>query len=88
MARYLTTHTVACASRRRARQVALSLAARSTDDVHFVRLLVNLADGPLFGEFEAPGPEQLLGWLERQNLPCDAIRRVDSELTGLQARQG
>ncbi len=79
MPRYLTAHTMACMTRQGAQQLAASLPADA--EVRFLRFLVNMTEGKLFGEFEAPGREQLLAWFQSQKIHHDWVARVDLEAT-------
>ena len=80
MPRYLTSHTMACMTRQGAQQLAASLAAAG-GDVRFLRFLVNMTEGRLFGEFEAPGREPLLAWFASRKVHSDWVARVDFEAT-------
>lgn len=70
---------MACMTRQGAQQLATSLAADG--DVRFLRFLVNMTEGQLFGEFEAPGREQLLAWFGNKKVHYDWLARVDIEAT-------
>lgn len=50
-------------------------------DVQFLRLLVNMTEGKLFGEFQATGRDALLAWMGRKKLHHDWVSRVDIEAT-------
>ncbi len=83
MPRYLTAHTMACMTRQGAAELAASLApsAGRDGDVRFHRFLVNLTEGRLFGEFEAPGREPLRAWLESRKIHFEWMSRIDLEAT-------
>ena len=70
---------MACMTRQGAQQLAASLAGQG--DVRFLRFLVNMTEGRLFGEFEAPGREPLLAWLQSRSVHHDWVSRVDFEAT-------
>ena len=79
MPRYLTAHTMACMTRQGAQQLAASLAGAT--ELRFLRFLVDMTGGRLFGEFEARGREQLLAWFQARKIHCDSVARVDLEAT-------
>lgn len=79
MPRYLTAHTMACMTRQGAQQLAASLTGGS--EVRFLRFVVNMTEGQLFGEFEAPGREQLLAWFQGKKIHHDWLARLDIEVT-------
>lgn len=79
MARYLSSHSMACMTRQGAQQFAALLSGDG--DVRFLRLLVNMTDGKLFGEFEAPGREALVAWMEQRKIHYDWLARIDIEAT-------
>ncbi len=79
MPRYFTSHTMACMTRQDAQHLAAALAGEGP--VRFLRFLVNMTEGRLFGEFEAPGREAFLAWLEQKKLHHDWLFRVDLEAT-------
>ncbi len=70
---------MACMTRQDAQQVAVSLSGDGP--VRFLHFLVNMTDGKLFGEFEAPGREALLAWLAHKKIHHDWLCRVDLEAT-------
>ena len=79
MPRYLTSHTMACMTRQGAQQLAASLVGNGS--VEFLRFLVNMTEGKLFGEFEAPSREALVAWMEQKKIHYDWLARVDIEAT-------
>ncbi len=78
MPRYLTTHTMAGMTRQGAQQLAASL---TNGEVRFLRFLVNMTGGRLFGEFESPGRDQLENYLSQHKIHFDSLDRVDIEVT-------
>jgi len=79
MPRYLTAHTMACMTRQGAQQLGASLAGGA--EVRFLRFVVNMTEGKLFGEFEAPDRERLLAWFQSQKMHHDWVARLDIEVT-------
>ena len=79
MPRFLTCHTMACMTRRDVQQLATALS--HDGEISFLRFLANMTEGKLFGEFEAPGREALLAWMERKKIHHDWLARVDIEAT-------
>jgi len=79
MPRYLTSHAMACMTRQGAQQLAVSLPPNGA--VRFLRFLVNMTEGKLFGEFEAAGRETLVAWMEKNKIHHDWLIRVDLEVT-------
>lgn len=79
MARYLTSHSMACMTRQSLQQLVASLT--EDGEVRFLRFLANMTEGKLFGEFQAPGREALLAWMERKKVHHDWLARVDIEAT-------
>ncbi len=60
-------------------QLAASLAGAT--ELRFLRFLVDMTGGRLFGEFEALGREQLPAWFQVRRIHCDWVARVDLEAT-------
>ncbi len=79
MPRYLTAHSMACMTRQGAQQLAASLAG--APELRSLRFLVDRTEGRLFGEFDAPGREQLPAWFQVRKIHCDWVARVDLEAT-------
>lgn len=77
MPRYLSLHTLACLTR----QGAEELAARLVSAPGFTarRLLVNLTEGKLLVEYDAPDREAIAAWLEREKFHHDWLLRVELE---------
>lgn len=80
MARYISQHTLACLTR----QGADELARRLYDgtDVIARRVLVNMHEGKMLVEFEAPGREELERWLAARKFHFDWLLRIELEWTG------
>jgi hypothetical protein len=65
------------------RQGARELAERmrASTGVEFLRLLANMTDGELTGEFNAGSREALQRWLEQSGIHYETMSRVDFEAT-------
>ena len=79
MPRYLTSHNMACMTRQGARELAERL--RASTEVEFLRLVANMTEGQLIGEFNAASREVIEGWLTRSGIHYEWLRRVDFEAT-------
>ena len=78
MARYLSLHTLACLTRQGAEQLTERLT--SAEEVEAVGVQVNLLEGKMLVEFEAPDREVLEKWLRSRNFHYDWLLRVELEL--------
>lgn len=80
MARYISQHTLACLTR----QGADELARRFHDGtvVKARRILVNMQEGKMLVEFDAPGREELEKWLAAQRFHFDWLLRIEFESVG------
>ena len=77
MPRYLSQHTLACLTRQGAEELARRLhAARG---VSARRVLVNMQEGKMLVEFDAPGREQLEKWLAAEKFHFDWLLRIEFE---------
>jgi hypothetical protein len=77
MPRYLTSHNMACMTRQGARQLAEQM--RTATDVEFLRLLANMTEGQLIGEFNATSREAMEGWMKKSGIHYEWLRRIDFE---------
>jgi hypothetical protein len=77
VARYITQHTLACLTR----QGAEELTARLYGGAQVVarRVLLNMHEGKMLVEFDAPGREELEKWLALQKFHFDWLLRVEYE---------
>jgi len=80
MARYLSSHTLACLTR----QGADELARRLNGGMKVVvrRVLVNMHEGKMIVEFDAPTREDLEQWLAAESVHFDWLLRVELESMG------
>ncbi len=81
MPRYLTFHTLACLTRQGAAQLLDRI--RQAPGLGVARVLVNLQDGKMLVEWEAPEREPLERWLDAEKMHRDWLLRVE-----LEAREG
>ena len=81
MPRYLTFHTLACLTRQGAAQLVERF--RQAPEVRAVRVQVNLQDGKMLVEWEAPDRGPLENWLDGERMHRDWLMRVE-----LEARDG
>jgi len=77
MPRYISQHTLACLTRQGAEQLSRRLYA--TGEVSARRVLVNMHEGKMLVEFEAPGREELEKWLAAENFHFEWLLRVELE---------
>jgi hypothetical protein len=80
VARYISQHTLACLTR----QGADELARRMNDgkEIEARRVLVNMHEGKMLVEFDAPGREELEKWLAAQKFHFDWLLRIELESVG------
>jgi len=77
MARYLSQHTLACLTRQGAEELSKRL--QGGTDVAARRVLVNMHEGKMLVEFDAPGREALEEWLALQKFHFDWVLRIEYE---------
>jgi hypothetical protein len=77
MPRYLTLHTLACLTRQGASQLTQRLF--SSDAVKARRVQVNMMEGKMIVEFEAPDRDTLQAWLESERFHYEWLMRVEFE---------
>ncbi len=80
MARYISQHTLACLTRQGAEQLSQKL--RGGQEVAARRVLVNMQEGKMLVEFEAPDREALEKWLAKEKFHFDWLLRVELESDG------
>ena len=74
MARYLSFHSLACLTRQGAEQLALCLAAAS--GITARRIQVNMVEGKMLVEIEAPDRETLEAWFRAEGFHYDWVIRA------------
>jgi hypothetical protein len=77
MARYLSQHSLACLTRQGAEE--LSKRRHAGGDVSARRVLVNMHEGKMLVEFDAPGRDELESWLAAQKFHFDWLLRIELE---------
>jgi hypothetical protein len=80
MARYISQHTLACLTRQGADELVRRL--QHGAEVKVRRVLVNMHEGKMLVEFDAPGREELENWLATQKFHFNWLLRVEYESTG------
>jgi hypothetical protein len=80
MARYISQHTLACLTRQGADELARRL--QDAAEVKARRVLVNMQEGKMLVEFDAPGREELEKWLAAQKYHFDWLLRIEFESAG------
>ena len=80
MARYISQHTLACLTRQGADELARRL--HDGTEIKARRVLVNMHEGKMLVEFDAPGREELEQWLSAQKFHFDWLLRIELESLG------
>jgi hypothetical protein len=82
MAKYVSLHTLACLTRQGAEELAKRVFAASGASVAGRRVAVNLIEGKMLVEWEAPDRDQLEAWLATERFHCDWVLRIELESAG------
>ena len=77
MARFISLHTLACLTRQGAEELTARL--RGGTSVHARRIVVNLYEGKMLGEFEADNRETVEKWFQEQGMHFEWLMRVELE---------
>ena len=77
MARYISQHTLACLTRQGAEELTKRLQGAGTVTVR--RVLVNMHEGKMLIEFDAPAREDLEKWLAAGKFHFDWLLRIELE---------
>jgi hypothetical protein len=80
MAKYISQHTLACLTRQGADELAQRLHDGSS--IKALRVMVNMHEGKMLVEFEAPGRDELENWLGSQKFHFDWLLRIELESSG------
>jgi hypothetical protein len=75
MARYVSWHTLACMTRQGAEQLATRMASAS--DIVVRSMQVNLVEGKMLVELEAPDRETLEAWLKSEGFHYEWLMRIE-----------
>jgi hypothetical protein len=79
MPRYISQHTLACLTRQGAEELARRFL--SAKPVTARRVLVNMQEGKMVVEFEAPSREELERWLAAEKFHFDWLLRLEFEFS-------
>lgn len=79
MPRYLSQHTLACLTRQGAEELSRRL--QGGTEVIARRVLVNMQEGKMVVEFDAPSREELERWLAGAKMRFDWLLRIEYEST-------
>lgn len=79
MPRYLSQHTLACLTRQGANELARRLFASQPVRAH--RVVVNMQEGKMLVEFDAPTREDLEKHLAAEKFHFDWLLRIELETT-------
>lgn len=77
MPRYLSLHTLACLTRQGAAQ--LTERVFSATRIKARRVQVNMMEGKMLVEFEAPDRDTVRAWLQAEGFHYDWVMRVEFE---------
>ncbi len=77
MPRYISQHSLACMTRQGAEELSKRLHREGL--VSARRVLVNMHEGKMLVEFEAPGREELENWLGAEKFHFDWLLRIELE---------
>ena len=79
MPRYLSQHTLACLTRQGAEELSRKILAAKS--VTGRRVLVNMQEGKMLAEFDAPSREEMEKWLTTEKFHYDWLLRLEYETT-------
>ena len=79
MPRYISQHTLACLTRQGAEELSKRFHAQGGSQATARRVLVNMHEGKMLVEFDAPGREELEKWLASEKFHFDWILRLEFE---------
>jgi hypothetical protein len=77
MPRYISLHSLACLTRQGAEQLAIRLAAAT--GITAQRIQVNMVEGKMLVEIEAPDRETAEAWFRAEHFHYDWLMRVEWE---------
>lgn len=78
MPRYISQHSLACMTRQGADDLSKRL-HREAGAVSARRVLVNMHEGKMLVEFEAPGRDELERWLGAEKFHYEWLLRIELE---------
>jgi hypothetical protein len=82
MPRYLSQHTLACLTRQGAEQLSKKFFGAPASAVATRRVLVNMQEGKMLVELEAPSREELEKWFDLEKFHYDWLLRLEWESAG------
>jgi hypothetical protein len=77
MPRYLSQHTLACLTRQGAEDLSRRILGAKT--VTARRVVVNMQEGKMLAEFDAPSREEMEKWLTTERFHFDWLLRLEYE---------
>lgn len=77
MPRYLSQHTLACLTRQGAEDLSRRILGAKT--VTARRVTVNMQEGKMLAEFDAPSREEMEKWLTTERFHFDWLLRLEYE---------
>ena len=79
MPKFMSSHTVPAGGLGREQVDQLARAAQDDAKISPYRSFLNLSEGKVFCVMEAPSKEELAGWFQKMQMPCDYITPVELE---------
>ncbi|MFZ0213686.1 MAG: hypothetical protein WBE20_02965 [Candidatus Acidiferrales bacterium] len=79
MASFISLHTLACLTRQGAEELTARL--HHGTEVRARRIIVNMYEGKMLGEFEAENREAIEKWFREQGIHFDWLMRIELEST-------
>lgn len=77
MPRYLSQHTLACLTRQGAAELVRQVHAAT--EIKATRVLLNMQEGKMLIEFEAPDRQEIEKWLASRKFHFDWLLRIEFE---------
>ena len=77
MPRYLSQHTLACLTRQGAEELSQKILGAKS--ITGRRVLVNMQEGKMLAEFDAPSREEMEKWLTAEKFHFDWLLRLEYE---------
>lgn len=77
MSRYLSQHTLACLTRQGAAELVRQVHAAT--EIQAIRVLLNMQEGKMLIEFEAPDRQPIENWLAARKFHFDWLMRIEFE---------
>ena len=77
MSRYLSQHTLACLTRQGAAELVRQI--RMSTEITVKRVLLNMQEGKMLIELEAPNRDEIEKWFMTQKFHFDWLLRIEFE---------